>query len=1246
MKHLRHLLLAAVCILQVVADDRTMSFNTEVAVLPAPGVMTIDGEWDDWDLSGGVWSYNSPMITDRYSVWTHLMHDGNGIYLLARYHDLTPLQNAASGKDFSVSWRADCYQARVIFDDRTADEHQMHVNMYYSSVDKQPYMIVKHGGFRSKAPYDETGPDRPEQAERWGATMAEAGGAIAFKAWPDGKGYTMEAFWPWSYCRSSGEPLAVGESFVFGTEAMWGNADGTMLSHRLADGIKDDTVNRIFMFRARNGWGRAVMREQGKLELAEQQVALHKARLKHFVDYDTHGSVPIAYDLPEKREVSIVIDNAAGERVRNLFGQYPREAGSVVDNWDCLDDAGNPVAAGTYTASIVHHLPIEMEFYNSAYSSATPPWVTEAGSKLWGANHGHPTSVATRGKVTVLTFTGTEGGSGIQLIDDNGIIQWADQQEFLDATLDDVYAYGLCRSSWQQRVLLARFRLKDGQQVPFEDAARTPNVTLLPDDEVGITGSIAMAEGKLWVCIPERELLRVNPVTGEVEQRYPLGDLVAVTDRDDLLYGLHADGRVTRMDGDGKGSDLFRVGGLAQPMRLGISHDVQRFAISDWSLNQVVVTDASGQRLQAIGSAWSGDDRPAGTFVATNLVQPLGADFDHVGRLWIAEAKKTCKRVTLWSADYELVDQFWGQADYGAMSGFPLTFDATRFVAHGIEFKLDPTPDPWRRKTNEQPLAYHPELAHERGLVYRHNGHEYACGAPGFNKMDHLSILKRDSNGVFRTVVRLELAGRDSAGSAWVDRNDNGARDDDEVLEGLDIRGLYWANGWVRPDLVILTTDGRQFTPQGYSQGGVPLYDFGAPETVANWIAFADRQGSSGTPIMDLAGNVSNGIVYHTTDGRRGSWPNRYGRHDAPSAQRGVLIAPFRTNGIVEEVPGVGSVVALGGDRGEWFLMTMDGIYLSSLCQDAKGSVTLDESYVGQESFGGFIWRDSESSDVLVQLGGASYRLLKVKNLESCVKESRTLQVTAEAIAAGSQIAQDRQSQSVREPDSLRIARIRRAPTEAAPVMQPQSRPLIEGAVDVRVSEEGNPSRWWRAGLAVHNRDLIVMYQVADPSPWQNGAGSYTHAFTGGDAVDLQLNVPGRGALRLLVAPIAGKATVVYWQTEAAEQHNPMQYQVANNPGNASAFDVVKRLDNATVKVATGFNAYTVLLSIPLAELGLDTALGSQISGIVGVIFSDPSGTNRAARLYWHDKETGLVSDVPSESRLSPKRWGILSVDK
>ena len=108
MKHRTHSYLIALFLAAAAsADDRTMSFSSEVQVLPAAGTVTIDGKTDDWDLSAGVWSYNDPTIVEKHSVWTHMMWDAKGIYFLARYQDPSPMKNAASSKDFSLSWRAD-----------------------------------------------------------------------------------------------------------------------------------------------------------------------------------------------------------------------------------------------------------------------------------------------------------------------------------------------------------------------------------------------------------------------------------------------------------------------------------------------------------------------------------------------------------------------------------------------------------------------------------------------------------------------------------------------------------------------------------------------------------------------------------------------------------------------------------------------------------------------------------------------------------------------------------------------------------------------------------------------------------------------------------------------------------------------------------------------------------------------------------------------------------------------------------
>lgn len=1214
------------------ADLGTMSLNSEVVAVPAPGPVTIDGKTDDWDLSAGVWSYNNPMIVAKYSVWTHMMWDAKGIYFLARYADTTPMQNPTMGKDFGNSWKSDCYQARVIFDDRTPDEHEMHINMFYSTPEKKPYMLVYHGGFGDQ----DTGPERKDQMERFGSTMEAAGGKIACQTWENNKGYNVEAFWPWSSCRTNGQPLKPGEHFTFGIEALWGGG------HRLADGIKDAKVNRIFMFYARSGWGQARISDQGHLQITEQQQALQAARLKQFVDYDTYGSIPMTYTIPDDRDVTIAIDNAQGVRVRNLFGQYPRKGGTLTDLWDGLDDNGKPVPPGKYTATIVDHKPIEVKFFNSLYNAATPPWTTEAGSKLWGANHGNPSTVATRGDVTLVGFIGVEGLTGLARMTTDGKIQWAVTDELCDVTIGDKLAYTLSRNFAFNACAVQRYNLETGQLIPFQNAQQSPYMAFPVDPtKVSAESSIGLFKGKLYALVIGHAFYRMDPDTGKIEAEMPIGDLLAVTDRDDILYGLYRDGSVALIKVDGaRGATLFTAKGLTKPVRLAVSQDRQRFAISAQGTNQVVLFNAQGKRLSVIGKPYAGNDRPAGKFIETNLTNPLGLDFDNHGQLWVAEANGNCRRVTTWSPQQKLVKSYWGAADYGAMAGFPITYDSTRFIARGVEFKLDPNPDPWTRQTAERPLYYHPDIT-DRGYVYQYLGHEYAVTGPNDGRSREIIIAKRGKDGVFHTCVRINLAGReyrdnkwvDLPGKAWIDRNDNGTQEPNELTNITKGGTVYWICGWTRPDLTIITADQWVYPLQGMTKTGVPLYDFANPVRPTNTIT-----STGSTVVMDQAGNISDGIDYHTVDGRSGAYPNRYGRHDAPAAQRGVLIAPFRANGVVEHVPGVGSITAIGGDRGEWFLMSMDGLYISSILQDSKADITMDETFTGQESFGGFIWRD-EKGRVLAQVGGPSFRIMDVRNLDTCRKQQLTLEVTQAQIDAGARIAAARQQQVVAEPTELRIAHLATLPTAPVAADLDAAQPLMAGASEVRVQQQGDPSSWWRAAMAQDGATLAIMFQVADSSPWKNGEGRYTHAFIGGDSVDLKLNVPGRGPERLLAAPIGGQNTAIFWQQNAAQPENPITYLVNNNAANAQPFAVVRR-STAQVKSTTGMSGYSVLITVPLAELGLNPANAGDLSGVLGVIFSNPAGTNRVARLYWHDKETDLVSDVPSEARLDPARWG------
>src|SRR5690606_27140692 len=118
----------------------------------------------------------------------------------------------------------------------------------------------------------------------------------------------------------------------------------------------------------------------------------------------------------------------------------------------------------------------------------------------------------------------------------------------------------------------------------------------------------------------------------------------------------------------GKPKLFMNVSGLKDPRRFAISQDGTKIAVSDWETNQVFVFNPEGTLIQTLGKAYRSEDehRPSGKFIESNFIKPLGLDFDNEGRLWVAEASRTSKRITRWSPEGEFQKQFWGAPDYGA----------------------------------------------------------------------------------------------------------------------------------------------------------------------------------------------------------------------------------------------------------------------------------------------------------------------------------------------------------------------------------------------------------------------------------------------------------------------------------------------------------------------------------------------------------------------------------------------------
>ncbi len=125
---------------------------------------------------------------------------------------------------------------------------------------------------------------------------------------------------------------------------------------------------------------------------------------------------------------------------------------------------------------------------------------------------------------------------------------------------------------------------------------------------------------------------------------------------------------------------------------------------------------------------------------------------------------------------------------------------------------------------------------------------------------------------------------------------------------------------------------------------------------------------------------------------------------------------------------------------------------------------------------------------------------------------------------------------------------------------------------------------------------------------------------------------PAAGDLRLLVTQVKGKTRAVVYRAVVPGTTAPVAF---SSPWRTVHVDRVEDVSDK-VQLAAGDGNYE--LSVPLAVLGLNPQPGGMLRGDLGILRGD--GFQTLHRVYWCNKATGIVSDVPSEAELTPQLWG------
>ena len=521
---------------------------------------------------------------------------------------------------------------------------------------------------------------------------------------------------------------------------------------------------------------------------------------------------------------------------------------------------------------------------------------------------------------------------------------------------------------------------------------------------------------------------------------------------------------------------------------------------------------------------------------------------------------------------------------------------------------------------------------------------------------------------------------------AWSDLSGDGLMQPEEVAfikpASETIKGQTQVGGVsVLPDLSFaIATVGNQalrFKPSSFTAQGVPAYDPATGEVIATGVQRPSSSGGgqvlafeNGWSVLTTApkplnsyclSGVRNGVPMW---GYPSLWPGLHASHHAPQPEfPGELIGTTRLlgNSVTPRGSDAGELWAINANKGAVYFFTADGLFVATVFADsrtaawdapeAKRGLSFAGLSLQEESF----WPTlSQTKDGQIYLGGNG-SILRVEGLEGVRRlPERGLKVDAEMLktAHAAFIQSEAQRHAPGAPCVLAV------PLRSAP-------PVVDGkledwagaswaVIDKRTMQVGNwghKSVKTEAALSIAGDRLYAAFKTDDPKLANTGE-SPQNLFKTGGALDLMLGTdssadPSRkqavaGDLRLLVTLVKNKPVAVLYRPVApGAKTEPVQF---SSPLRTIQFDRVDEVSdrvafaNTTVAEKDKTQTGAFEFSIPLTTLGLKPAVGQSLRGDLGLLRGN--GVQTFQRIYWSNKASGLVSDIPSEAELSPQFWG------
>lgn len=483
-----------------------------------------------------------------------------------------------------------------------------------------------------------------------------------------------------------------------------------------------------------------------------------------------------------------------------------------------------------------------------------------------------------------------------------------------------------------------------------------------------------------------------------------------------------------------------------------------------------------------------------------------------------------------------------------------------------------------------------------------------------------------------------------------------------------------------------------QFVPTTVNSKGVPTYDINQRKVLATG---TQTPASSGGNQVLMA---KDGWIITTTplkpfarEGLAGArngepmwsypslWPGLHASHIAPMPENpGQVLGTTRVVGNVIDAPkpsDAGQLWAINANKGNVYVFTVDGLFVTRLFEDCRrASWNAPEAIPGmnvnhlslQEECFGPTWTATDNGKVYLQAHFVG-NILELQNLDKINRlPNQSLTVNKDQLLAAMQW-------HIEDEAKRQAAAGDKVTTLTAPILTKS--PTLDGKADdwkkaqwVQIDERKEKVGNWgkrdvetRASVAIADDKLIAIWQTYDKNLLQNSGESLTNLFKSGGCLDIMISTntkaepnrrqPVKGDQRLLITQVDKDKTVavIYEPVSDSKEHSAE----FGSPLRTLRFDRVQVVtDQVTLASQTvkdlkldkdgSIQQTTYEVSIPLSVFGLKPKSGDKIKFDIGILRGD--GSQTLQRVYWTNKASGIVSDIPSEAELIPALWGELEI--